>query len=953
MPLAERARQLAELTAVLDDAARGRGGVAVVSGGVGCGRTELLDAVRSVAVRAGGAVLWAGGSRPEREAQGGVIGQLLRYADLPEGRCDALVLEPARVLDPGAGGSLRWPPDRATGAALHDLTAGLLRIAVQTPVLLCVDDIDLADPLSLHWISRLVPHLRAARIALVATECATTRPAHPQLQAELRRHPRYRRVVLEGLSPGGVATVLAGSLGGAAARGLAADHHRITAGNPLLLQALVTDRDRVAATREGAPAVGPVVADAYADAVLSLLHRGGPAALALAQVLAVLDEADTVPGLAARLLEEQPAAVAERCRDLAAAGLLDGARLRHPVGRTAVLRSLSAPARRALHRRAAELLHGEGADAPRIAPHLLAAAPVEEPWAPAVLKEAARRHLEADRLQEARDCLGAAVAVSREDGERALLQAQLAATARLLDPALGTRHVAELAAALRDGLLPGRHALSLARHLLWHGRFDEAALAVERAGEQAAGTYADPAAGAEVRATRTLMAAIHPPVLVPAAGTGGDPRIRAAAALSEVLARGPGAPAVAAAQDALRGMRLGRNTSEWIVCAVTALLYAEQTGAADRWCRHWLTEARTRKVPLWEAEFSSLLAGVRRRQGDPVAARGLAEAALAQVPVESWGVTLGRPLAHLVEAATDLGDHLAAAEHLAVPVPDAMFETRFGLHVLHARGRHLLETGRADEALDDFTACADLMRRWGCDQPALAPWRTGAALAHLAWGDTTTARALAREQLALAGPLPTRTRGLTLRVLADTEYGAERIALLTGAVAVLRTAGDPLQTAGALADLARDHLRAGRTGRARTGLATAARLAGRCGARPLAAALAAEAETLAPPGRRPCGERADGAAVVGTLSAAEGRVASLAADGHTNKEIAQRLRITVSTVEQHLTRVFRKLGVRARRDLPSAIAPDAAQQVAAPPGAAAPGGRGRAETAVSGSGPDV
>lgn len=105
MPLAERARQLAELTAVLDDAARGRGGVAVVSGGVGCGRTELLDAVRSVAVRAGGAVLWAGGSRPEREAQGGVIGQLLRYADLPEGRCDALVLEPARVLDPGAGGS--------------------------------------------------------------------------------------------------------------------------------------------------------------------------------------------------------------------------------------------------------------------------------------------------------------------------------------------------------------------------------------------------------------------------------------------------------------------------------------------------------------------------------------------------------------------------------------------------------------------------------------------------------------------------------------------------------------------------------------------------------------------------------------------------------------------------------------------------------------------------------
>ncbi|MFE2288855.1 ATP-binding protein [Streptomyces sp. NPDC059443] len=927
MPLAERAGQLAELAAVLDDAARGRGGVAVLSGGVGCGRTELLDALRTAAVRAGYVVLRAAGSRPERDAQGGVLGQLLRYADLPEDRCDALALEPARILGPGAGGSLRWPPDRATGAALHDLTAGLLRIAEQAPVLLCIDDIDLADSLSLHWISRLVPHLRAARIALVAAECTTTRPAHPQLHAELRRHPRYRRVVLEGLAPGGVATVLAGALGGEAARGLAAACHGITAGNPLLVRALATDQGPAGTTPEGAPAAGPVVADAYADAVLSLLHRGGPTVLALAQVLAVLDEADVDPGLPARLLEEQPAAVAERCRDLAAAGLLEGTRLRHPVGRAAVLRSLSAPARATLHRRAAELLHTEGADAPRIAPHLLAAAPCDEPWVPAVLKEAAQSHLAADRLQDARDCLGAAVAVCRDDGERAVLRALLAATVRLLDPALGTRHVAELAAALREGLLPGRHALALARHLLWHGRFGEAALAVQRAGEQAAGPYASPTVAAEVRATRTLLAAIRPPVLVPAAGTGGDPRIRAAAALSEVLARGPGAPAVAAAEAALRGMRLGRNTSEWIVCAVAALFYAEQTDAADRWCRHWLTEARTRKVPLWEAEFSSLLAGIRRRQGDPVGARGLAEAALAQVPVESWGVTLGRPLAHLVEAATDLGDHLAAAEHLAVPVPDAMFETRFGLHVLHARGRHLLETGRADEALDDFTACADLMRRWGCDRPALVPWRTGAALAHLAWGDTTTARALAQEQLALAGPLPTRTRGLTLRALAATEYGAERIALLTEAVAVLRTAGDPLQAAGALADLARDHLRAGRTDRARTGLATAARLAGRCGARPLAAALAVEAEALEPPGRRPRGDRAGRAAALGLLSAAERRVAALAADGHANKEIAQRLRITVSTVEQHLTRVFRKLGVRARRDLLSAIAPPAAVPV--------------------------
>jgi DNA-binding CsgD family transcriptional regulator len=52
------------------------------------------------------------------------------------------------------------------------------------------------------------------------------------------------------------------------------------------------------------------------------------------------------------------------------------------------------------------------------------------------------------------------------------------------------------------------------------------------------------------------------------------------------------------------------------------------------------------------------------------------------------------------------------------------------------------------------------------------------------------------------------------------------------------------------------------------------------------------------------------------LSDAERRVAALAAQGQTNREISRRLFITVSTVEQHLTRVYRKLGVARRLDLP-------------------------------------
>jgi DNA-binding CsgD family transcriptional regulator len=55
------------------------------------------------------------------------------------------------------------------------------------------------------------------------------------------------------------------------------------------------------------------------------------------------------------------------------------------------------------------------------------------------------------------------------------------------------------------------------------------------------------------------------------------------------------------------------------------------------------------------------------------------------------------------------------------------------------------------------------------------------------------------------------------------------------------------------------------------------------------------------------------------LSEAELRVAQLAALGHTNRQISARLFITVSTVEQHLTSTYRKLGISGRRALSRAL----------------------------------
>jgi DNA-binding CsgD family transcriptional regulator len=90
-------------------------------------------------------------------------------------------------------------------------------------------------------------------------------------------------------------------------------------------------------------------------------------------------------------------------------------------------------------------------------------------------------------------------------------------------------------------------------------------------------------------------------------------------------------------------------------------------------------------------------------------------------------------------------------------------------------------------------------------------------------------------------------------------------------------------------------------------------LATRCGARGLERRARTE---LAAIGVRPRTSDRSGA---DSLTASERRVVELAATGGTNREIAQTLFVTEKTVETHLGRAFRKLGVSSRRQLPEVL----------------------------------
>ncbi|WP_216592279.1 helix-turn-helix transcriptional regulator [Verrucosispora sioxanthis] len=371
------------------------------------------------------------------------------------------------------------------------------------------------------------------------------------------------------------------------------------------------------------------------------------------------------------------------------------------------------------------------------------------------------------------------------------------------------------------------------------------------------------------------------------------------------------------AERILRNSRLDEMSLDTVESALLALTYGGCPANAAVWCDAFVDEARMRRSPSRQARLAAIRAEISMRLGDLTGARQHATDALTVMPSSSWGVAIGGPLAVLIMATTAIGDIGAVRDHLDQPVPEEMFQTRFGLHYLYARGRYSLAVGELPLALRDFRLCGQLAAQWGMDTPGLVPWRVDAAETLLRMNAPEQAQQLIEDQLKRCGDGQPRVRAMALRLYAACGELRHRPMFLRQA-ADLHNGGDDYELARTLVDLTEAFQTLGESRRVRLIARRARTTAEKAGALPLLQALTLESGWDE-------GDTADAinpVVAVAVLSEAEHRVAALAAAGYSNREISAKLFITISTVEQHLTRTYRKLNVARRGDLPASLSPD-------------------------------
>jgi len=881
---------------------RGTSRALVLFGAPGIGKTALWEHGTALARVHGLAVLTARASDAEAQLSFGGLIDLLDGVDLAA--LGSLPAPQRRALEVSL---LRAEPRNGApeaGAIALGLLNALRALAAPAPVLVAIDDAQWLDPSSRDALAYAARRLVASPVRFLLSR------RHEEAAAIERALGDVERVEVGGLSLGAVRMLLSERLGLSLPRFVLRRVVDTTLGNPLhALEVGRQLRERgVPGVADEMPVPGEVAE--LLDARIAHLSSAAGQALLAASLAGELTVAELAGLVETKALDEA-----------IAAGLVhvEGERARpsHPLFAAAAVARSSARERRELHRRLAEVA-APGVRARHLA---LATAAPDEDVAAAVARAAtaaAARGARIDAVELAEQALRLTPPGTPEHDERLVALASQLATAGelqrvtdLLGPQVESIGSGSMRARAWLVLAEGAHITNVSdyrRHLeraLAEAQADPALRAEVVAKSSSAVIAVERIADAERKALEVLPDAER-------FGPGVERSVLYALAWARALAGRP-------VDDLCARFAAVSESPGWLAesperVAAQRLVWRGETAQARAVLERLLDLTDERGEATSRAWFQLHLCELALRVGDVAGAgamldewAGTADSELfATLPYQRCRALLAAVQGAPADAARWASDTIERVEAIG---------THWDwLEALRARGTAALLDRDPARAAADLTAVWEHAEREGVDEPGVFPVapelvETLVELGELDRVEEVVARLqrLSEEHRHPWG-LATAERCRAVMVLA-TRYDAEAAAVAERAAARYAELGLPFDQARTLLAAGRAHRRHRKWAAARAFLDGAAGTFAALGAAGWAEAARSE---LARVGAR--SPRAKGA-----LTPAEQRVAELAAAGLANKEIATTLFVSVHTVEEHLSRVYAKLGIRSRSQLASRL----------------------------------
>ncbi|MDG6106847.1 helix-turn-helix domain-containing protein [Dactylosporangium aurantiacum] len=750
---------------------------------------------------------------------------------------------------------------------LYRRALGLLQFG---PVRLVLDDAHWCDPATLRWLQYLLRRCTSRPLQVVLAVTPREHPALDPLFADILGSPRH----------------------------------------------LVLDLD--APEHAGAqPGTGRL---------RRLLSRQ-PNLLRVAVAAAVLQRHDAE--LVGALAGLSPQLTVARLATLRNTGVLTGDPDRPvPPGVAAELFALLAPDElQRLRRRAAVMLDDADAPVRRVADVLVDLDDLDEPWMPQRLREAAALAYRHDAPAAVR--IWTRLLAARPQSPDAAVDVAFALLN--VDPAAALTHARQALPRTADARTKARAVVCLGLAALVTGREPTAPYLLHDAMEtlrRAAGTaptLQDRIQLATVESTLAANAVINGATYHTVRSRIGDAPAGVAGASSNhrMLA----VHALATAYEGLdveRATRYARMVLDrpvtgdsWApLMATRVLLMADDTAGALAAASRLAAHHHERGEPCAEAVARATWARVLLEVGELEAAWAEATAALRLAGDAEWGAATwsAQTIISLINSsqarilAAEAG--LEAMQERTSDMPlweqvQAMGAGALAAYWGQDHDRALQRLRVCGQLIDDAGVCSPAFSSWWLDEIILLTVRGRAQEAHL--------RLEQVEEQCRRWPTP-RTSGMALLARAALAEDGARVELLLGAIAELERSPAPLHQVKAQLMLGRTLTVLGDRTAARRHLRDGMVLSNRLGYTMLAAHCR---NVLSSAG----GRTGTQLAACGELSSSERAVASLAAGGATNRQIAEELFISMRTVEFHLTNVYRRLGIRRRDALAGIVEP--------------------------------